>query len=115
MAANEQFPNCRAEGPTCRAADAPAIHVRVGNAIRTLAYRLHSAARHTWGSEPPGEAVHPDRGWRSLIRRWRSRKQEQLELLYLLEEAPPHILKDVGLTQDQIQDQIDRLRTRHFW
>mgnify|MGYP001378608015 CR=1 FL=1 len=40
---------------------------------------------------------------------WRNADRQRQELLYLLQDAPPHILKDVGLSREEIQRQIVRL------
>lgn len=83
--------------------------------LRALTLYVYSAARRTWSGEPPGDTAPPEGGWRTALRTWRNRRQEQLELLYLLEDAPPHILNDVGLSRDQIRNEIDRLRSSRFW
>jgi len=45
----------------------------------------------------------------SVWNNWRNADRQRQELLYLLQDAPPHILKDVGLSREEIQRQIVRL------
>jgi DNA-binding transcriptional LysR family regulator len=45
----------------------------------------------------------------------RARRQATRDLLYLREEAPSHILNDVGLTREQIDRELHRLRRETFW
>lgn len=50
----------------------------------------------------------------TALRALEHRTRVQQDLQYLLEEAPPHILKDVGLTRDQIEQELHRLRSGPF-
>lgn len=45
----------------------------------------------------------------------KNRTRERKDLQYLLDEAPPHLLNDVGLTRDQIEQELDRLGKDPFW
>lgn len=46
---------------------------------------------------------------------WKSLTREKSELQHLLQDAPPHILNDVGLTRDQVEQALDRLHQDPFW
>lgn len=91
------------------------------------------APEHT-GSEPQARqtkpllragssTIHDDTG---SLKRWmarivaalialKNRTRERRDLQYLLEEAPPHLLNDVGLTRDQIEQELHRLGRDPFW
>ncbi|MGE4370416.1 MAG: DUF1127 domain-containing protein [Burkholderiaceae bacterium] len=66
----------------------------------------------------PDDAA-PSRTWMTRIvaalLSLKNRTRERKDLQYLLEEAPPHLLNDVGLTRDQIEQELDRLGKDPFW
>jgi|GEM_PF-2758890 len=48
----------------------------------------------------------------AVWRAWRRRARELRELRYLLEDAPSHIMEDVGLSRDVVKQEIQSLRAR---
>ena len=50
----------------------------------------------------------------NLIVSWHEIRIAQRELRHLLERAPDHILNDVGLTAEKVEDEIKRLRWNPF-